>query len=659
MSHAKAKRRQPAPSRPTTPGAQGPRAQAEQLFNRGAMAAKDKRWPDAAALFEQTAALVPTEPLVWMNLARARLHAGDLSASEAAARQALVLDGRNLLARRILAEGLLQQHRANDAVEAFHSLPADVTVDQDWLNAHGNALFTARRPADAVPVLMRALSMNVDAPLIHHRLGLCFKDMGMSAEAMECFRTAVLLGDPGVKAIALSLLVHESRQSCDWQHLAEETAQLLSALDEWPDDVGQLLSPFALLAVEATPAQQWRIGTLRTRSLTRGVRPLPAPGPRRPGPVRVGYLSCDFYQHATAVLMAELLEHRDTGRFEVTLYSHSPDDGSGMALRMRAACDHFVDVTTMDNEQIARRMREDGIDIAVDLKGHTRDSRFEVFAYRPAPVQMAYLGYPATTGTDFIDYIVGDPVVTPLAHADRYSERIAQMPHSYQPNDRRRALPPATPRSALALPEDAVVLCCFNQTYKMSPEMLDLWSRILHGTSRAVLWLLAWNPQARANLTREFAARGVAASRLVWADKRDLAGHIARLRAADVFLDTWPCNAHTTASEALWAGVPVLTCPGATYASRVAASLTSACGLGELVADSPEDYVTRAIALATDPPRLAAMKTRLDADRMDLPLFDTAQYARDYEALLMRMFDRAQAGLRPDHLAAASADATA
>jgi predicted O-linked N-acetylglucosamine transferase (SPINDLY family) len=293
-----------------------------------------------------------------------------------------------------------------------------------------------------------------------------------------------------------------------------------------------------------------------------------------------------------------------------------------------------------------------GVDIAIDLKGHTRGSRFELLAFRPARVSAAFLGYPATTGADFIDYMIGDPVVMPISQAANYTEHIAQLPTSYQPNDRRRALPAPTPRAQLGLPEEAVVLCCFNQTYKISPHMLDLWARILQGAPNTVLWMLAWNPHAQANLSRELAARGIGPERIFWGDKVPLHKHIARLRAADLFLDTWPCNAHTTASEALWAGVPVLTVPGPTFASRVAASLVTACGLGDFAAPDEESYVALATALAAEPATLIGIRQHLENQRMRLPLFDTDTYARDYEALLRRMFDRAQAGLPPDHLLA-------
>ncbi len=628
------------------------RQRAEAHRQAGLKAMQAKRWPAAIAEFERGTALSPRDALLRLNLARAHMQSGALDRAIAEGRETLRLDPASPVACRLVGECLLQQNRVQDAAAVFDQFPADATRDHDWFNAYGNALFQAQRLQDAVGIFFQALALKIDAPLVHYRLGLCFKDLGMTRESTECFRTAVSLDSGAVRALALSLLVHESRQTCDWSQVDDDTAQLLKALDQGDDQTGQKLSPFALLAVDATPEQQRRIGALRLRGLTPGLKPMPPAGPRRPGRIRVGYLSCDFHQHATSVLMAELLERRDSARFEVTLYSHSPDDGSEIGKRVRAACDHFVDVTHCSNAEVARRVRADDIDIAIDLKGHTRGSRFELLAFKPARVSAAFLGYPATTGADFIDYMIGDPVVLPLAQAGQYSEHLAQLPNSYQPNDRHRALPPAPTRAQAGLPEDAVVFCCFNQTYKISPHMLDLWARILHGASNAVLWMLAWNPHAQANLVRELEARGIGKARVFWAPKLPLAKHIARLRVADMFLDTWPCNAHTTASEALWAGVPVLTVPGATFASRVAASLVTACGLPDLAAPDEDSYVNLAIALAQETATLQGLKQHLDSQRMSLPLFDSNQYARDYEALLQRMFDRHEAGLPPDHLLA-------
>ncbi|HEX5686279.1 MAG TPA: tetratricopeptide repeat protein [Ideonella sp.] len=631
------------------------RQRAEAHRQAGLKAMQAKRWPAAIAEFERGTALSPHDALLRLNLARAHMQCGALDRAVAEGRETLRLDPASPVACRLVGECLLQQNRVQEAAAVFDQYPADAARDHDWFNAYGNALFQAQRLQDAVGVFFQALALKIDAPLVHYRLGLCFKDLGMTRESTECFRTAVSLDSGAVRALALSLLVHESRQTCDWSLVEEDTAQLLKALDQGDDQTGQKLSPFALLAVDATPEQQRRIGALRLRGLTPGLKPMPPAGPRRPGRIRVGYLSCDFHQHATSVLMAELLERRDSERFEVTLYSHSPDDGSEIGKRVRAACDHFVDVTHCSNADVARRMRADDIDIAIDLKGHTRGSRFELLAFKPARVSAAFLGYPATTGADFIDYMIGDPVVLPLAQAGQYSEHLAQLPNSYQPNDRRRALPPAPTRAQAGLPDDAVVFCCFNQTYKISPHMLDLWARILHGAPNAVLWMLAWNPHAQANLERELAARGVGQERVFWAPKLPLSKHIARLRVADMFLDTWPCNAHTTASEALWAGVPVLTVPGATFASRVAASLVTACGLPDLAAPDEDGYVNLAIALAQESATLQGLKEHLDTQRMNLPLFDSDRYARDYETLLQRMFDREQAGLPPAHLLAATA----
>ena len=633
-----------------SPTASARRAEAHRQA--GLSAQRAQRWEEAHAEFEHAAALAPADSLMWLNLARARLRLGQVRPALDAAERAFMLDRTSPLACQMAADLRLQLGSPADAVATFESLAPDAPRTHDFHSAHGNALFLARRPRDAIDAFFKALALKVDAPLVHYRLGLCFMDLRLPRESTECFRTAISLDRGWVRALALSLIVHESRQACDWSALEADTRALLEAVEGDDPEIGRLLSPFALLAIDATPEQQRRMGERRAHGLTHDLVPLPPAGPRKPGRIRVGYLSADFYQHATAVLMTELLERRDTARFETFLYSHSPSDGSDIERRVRAACEHFVDVTGVSNREAAERIRADGIDILVDLKGHTRDSRFELMAYRPAPVQACYLGYPATTGAPFIDYFIGDRITTPLAHADRYSERLAQLAGCYQPNDAARPLPPCPPRHELGLPEDAVVLCCFNQAYKVSPRMLDLWARILADAPRAVLWMLEWNPHARANLLRELQARGVAAGRVFFAPRRDLAGHIARLRAADLFLDTWPCNAHTTASEALWAGVPVLTVPGPTFASRVGASLAAACGLGDLACRDADHYVALATALANEPATLAGLKAHLETNRRALPLFDAERLARDLDALYTRMHERQLAGLAPDHLAA-------
>ena len=626
---------------------------ARKHWQSGVALAKARRWPEAVTAFERASSLAPTDALVWINLARAQWRSHQIEAAIASASRAFDLDTASPMACQLLADCLTHQHRHAEAVAVFERLSPSAPRDDAFLSAHGIALFSVGRLREAIDLFMQSLAQKIDAPLVHYRLGLAFKDLLMKEEASECFRTAVLLDRGSIRAMALALLVHESAQACQWEHLATETRDLREAIGTLDPAGGNLLSPFAFLAIDCTPAEQRRVGMMRAQSLGALVPRLPAlPRERAPGRIRIGYLSSDFYNHATVLLMIELLERRDTERFEVVLYSHSKSNDSDLRRRVMRACDRFVDVNALDNAQVSERIRADGIDILVDLKGHTRDSRMEILAARPAPVQVSYLGFPGTTGADYIDYVVGDPVVTPLSAEADFSEKIAQMPWSYQPNDRQRALPDSPGRAACGLPEDALVLCCFNQTYKIIPETLDAWARILHGAPHAVLWLLAWNEQAERNLRGEIARRGIDPARLHFASKASMHDHLARLRCADLFLDTWPCNAHTTASEALWAGVPVLTFPGATFASRVAASLARATHTDDLVCDSVDAYVAKALALAGDLPALRAMQQKLQAQRLELPLFDSEATTRALEDLYVRMHARREAGLAPDHLPA-------
>lgn len=613
------------------------------------------RWGEAERGFQRAVQASPGAHAAWLYLARSQLQLGKLDSAVAAARRALALKAGDAVTAMLLGECLTRRHRHAEAAEVLEAALTANAPTPDLLSAAGSALLLAQRPQEAIARLIQASMLSPADALLHYRLGLAFKRLGAESQASICFRTALSVDHDGAIApLALPLLVSSSQQSCDWTELERDGAALLALLDGASVERGGEISPFSLLALPSSRAQQRRAGALHTRHLLQGVSPsLPPPGPRRPGRVRVGYLSSDFHNHATALLMVGMLECRDRERFEVYAYTHSAADGSALQQRLLAACDHVVDVARLSDAEVAERMRRDGLDIGIDLKGHTRGTRMTVFARRPAPVQVSFLGYPGSTGADFLDYVIGDPVVTPLEHAADYSECIAQMPHCYQPNDQRRALPPAPPRAALGLPEDALVLCCFNQSYKITPELLALWARMLHELPRAVLWLLAWNADGQRRLLAALEALGIGAERVVFAERLPVDQHIARLRAADLFLDTWPYNAHTTASEALWAAVPVLTVPGETFASRVAASLVTACGLPELACADAEAYVRTAVELGRSPERLQALRCHLDARRAGLPLFDTERYTRDYEALLLRMHERRLQGLAPAALPAA------
>jgi len=370
-------------------------------------------------------------------------------------------------------------------------------------------------------------------------------------------------------------------------------------------------------------------------------------------PIRIAYLSGDFHQHATSELIAGLIERHDRAQFQVTGISFSKEDGSAIRKRIVAAFDDFRDVRTLPDREVAQWLRDNEFDIAVDLKGHTEGSRPGILAYRPCPVQVNWLGYPGTIGADFLDYIVGDPVVLPFAHQPWYSEKIVHLPHSYQSNDHRAIADEPQTRVAQGLPEQGFVFCCFNAGWKINPAMFEIWMRLLAAVPGSVLWLLDDNDTARRNLRQAAAGRGIDPDRLVFAPRVQPANHLARHRLANLFLDTLPYNAHTTASDALWACVPLVTCRGSQFDGGVAASLLATIGLPELVTETLEDYEALALDLARDPQRLAGLRGRLAEKWLSSPLFDIGRFCTGIELAYLQMVNRSRAGLPPESFAIA------
>jgi predicted O-linked N-acetylglucosamine transferase (SPINDLY family) len=361
------------------------------------------------------------------------------------------------------------------------------------------------------------------------------------------------------------------------------------------------------------------------------------------GCIRIAYLSSDFHQHATAELIVGLIERHDRAQFEVTAISFSRDDAGPMHRRLVKAFDHFMDVRAMTDEAVARLLRDGAFDIAVDLKGHTEGARPGILAHRPCPVQVSYLGYPGTVAP-WLDYVIADATVLPFARQPDYSEAIIHMPHCYQVNDDTRRIGGVPTRAEAGLPDEGFVFCSFNAAWKITPAIFNIWMRLLKAVPGSALWLLDDNPVATRNLRAAAVAREVDPARLIFAPRLASADHLARHRLADVFLDTLPYNAHTTASDALWAGLPVVTCLGAAFDGRVAASLLMTVGLPELVTQSLQDYEALALALASDPARLAALRETLSRNRGQSPLFDTDRFRRNIEAAYLRMLDAHRRG---------------
>lgn len=524
--------------------------------------------------------------------------------------------------------------RLEEAADALRrALRIDAGLVAGWLNL-GAVAQAGGRLDEAAVCFRAALVLKPDLAEALANLGVVSKEAGRIPESIPCLARALAVGLPDPGGV-LAQLIQQQRHLCRWEGLAERSARLVELVRTGATEQAH---PWIFLGEGAGPALELacarRYSAWKTRGIPRGAF-VTNRGPRER--LRIGYLSSDFQEHATAVLIAELIERHDRARFEVVGYSYGADDGGPMRRRLMRAFDRFVDLSALSHDAAARRIQADGIDILVDLKGHTQGARLEIPALRPAPAQVQWLGYPGTMGADCIDAVIGDPIVTPARHQPYYAERILRLAVCYQPNDRTRPIAETPTRAACGLPEVGVVFCCFNAAYKITPTVFAVWCRLLTRMPKSVLWLLEGHPEATVNLRREAARRGIAPERLVFSPKLPLPDYLARYRLADLFLDTTPVGAHTTASDALWAGLPVLTPRGEGFASRVAASLLNAVGLPELAVDSLDAYEAEALRLGRSPEAVAALKARLAEGRNRAPLFDTDRFARDleqaYEAL--------------------------
>ncbi|HYH23541.1 MAG TPA: tetratricopeptide repeat protein [Azospirillum sp.] len=512
-----------------------------------------------------------------------------------------------------------------------------------WLNL-GAVLKELGDPAGAARGFRAALALNPASAEAHANLAQICREAGDPPGAVAAFERALAIGLPDEGGV-LAQLVQQRRHLCRWDGLAELSARLVRVV---VGGATQQAHPWIFLGEGAGPAAELACARRYTAWRTRGVTPLPpVPTGQAKPRLRIGYLSADYHEHATAALIAELIERHDRARVEVIGYSYGPDDGGALRARLTRGFDRFVDLGLESHADAARRIRADGVDILVDLKGHTQSARPEIAAFRPAPVQAHWLGYPGSMGAGFIDYVIADAVTAPDALQPHFAERIVRLPGCYQPNDRSRAIAAPPSRAACGLPERGFVFCCFNSAYKIGPAVFDVWMRLLGAVPGSVLWLLESHPEAAGCLRREAAARGVDPARLVFSPRLPPARYLARYRLADLFLDTLPVGAHTTASDALWAGLPVLTVVGHAFAGRVGASLLRAVGLPELAMESLEAYAAAALRLANDPAALGALKTRLAAGRDGAVLWDTDRLARDLERAYAAMWAIHAAGERP------------
>jgi predicted O-linked N-acetylglucosamine transferase (SPINDLY family) len=573
------------------------------------------------------------------------LDANELPAAEEKLRAALRLVPGRPSAMSNLALVLLRQRKLDEAAEAARALLAVDPADVDGWLMLSQALQDRDRLGEALETLNRAVTAVPESAQVHTARGSILATLDRHDAAIADLEASVQL-DPG-QTDARALLLRAKMQICDWAGIEAGIADVVERVRLSRGT----MSPFILLGLASSAADQLACASAHCASNYSPRQPLYAGARYTNERIRLAYVSGDFREHAVSQLLVGVLERHDRSRFEVTGISTGPDDHSALRTRVVGAFDRFIDAYSMSDTELARLIHSERTDIAIDLAGHTTGGRMLAFAHRPAPIQVGFLGYPGTSGSPCIDYLIADQVVIPEPERRHYTEAVAWLPNAYIPNDDRREIGEAGTRADEGLPSDGFVFASFNNSYKITADVFDVWMGLLRKIDGSVLWLRSNNPFVADNLRREAAARGVASERLVFADKAGSAAHLARHRLADLFLDTRYYNAHTTACDALWAGVPMLTCTGDTFPSRVATSILMALGVPELATPSMEEYVATALRLARTPPELARIRDKIAANRGTTPLFDTGLFTSHLEAAYSRMVEHHRRGEPPEGFA--------
>lgn len=576
------------------------------LINRGNVLLALDRPDDAKADYVRATTLQPSAAEAWIGLGNIAFKNRDIKTALVHAEKALKLAPNSAEARLLQAYLLEARHLHEEALIATGQALATSPGLADAQVLRSSVLIEMKRYEEAIPLLENIVRTNPEARSIRGRL----------------FVTRMMI--------------------CDWERYEKDKAACIRALNKNPAHA----VPYDCVIATQDPGLQLACAVAATKTGIPQANPIWRGEPYPHEKIRIGYVSPDFRDHAVGRVIAGLFKHHDKTRFELYGFSTSADQ-SALRANIKSAFDHFIDVEPMNDREAAQCIRDNEIDILIDLAGHTAHTGLNAMAYKPAPVQVTWLGFPGSTGAPFMDYIIADPTVIPVEHEPFYLEKVVRLPDTYQPNDGDLQVADAPSRKDVGLPADGLVFCCFNNTFKITPEVFDIWMRLLGQVESSVLWLFEANATAKANLQKEAAARGISSERLVFAPHADYAPYLARTQLADLFLDNNYWNGHSTASDALRCGVPVITCEGGSFASRVAASLLRAIGLPELVTTSLEEYEALALRLARDPALLAATKARLASNRLTMPLFDTARFTRHLEAAYQTMYERVQSGEPP------------
>lgn len=619
---------------------------AKELFFEGLACLEQEQFDLAELKFSESLKLVPDRASTMTNLSVALIKQKKFEAARALCLKLISVDGASADAWSHL--GLIDHEQSNPraAVAKFDRALSINRNDPTVLNNKGISLEEVGHLDAALECFDQAIAFKPDFGEAYYNRGNTLKDLKRWDEALDSYDHALRIKPK--QPFLYGDWLHMKMRLCDWAdietHLAECAKKIKSGEKAAPSFVVLALIDSLFLQREA--AQIW---VTNKYPASPALGSIPKRG--RHERIRIGYFSSDYHDHPISYLMAGLFEHHDRNRVELVAFSFGSKQRDRMNERVSAAFDRFVEVHTQSDMEVALLSRKMEIDIAVDLNGFTTHARPAIFSHRAAPIQVHYLGYPGTLGGEHADYLVADATLVPDSCQQYYAEKIIYLPNTYQVNDRKRQIASRRfSRNELGLPETGFVFCCFNNSYKITPDTFDGWTRILKRVEGSVLWLVADNSTAAANLRKEAEKRGLPGERLIFAERMPLPEHLARHRAADLFLDTLPYNAHTTASDALWAGLPVLTRIGEAFAARVAASLLNAIGLSELITTTQEEYEALAVQLATNPERLDEIRKKLVANRLTTPLFDTELFARQIEDAYQQIYERYHRDLRPAHI---------
>ncbi len=539
---------------------------------------------------------------------------------------------------------LMQLQRTNDALENFNKIIKSPKVIPDAYINVGTLMLNQGKNKEAIIYYDKALSINNNLGVAYFNKGNALRNLKKNLEAIQNYK--ITLDIDGDYPFAYGMWMSCKMKICEWDNYQENIIKLQQKIEENK----KISQPMPILGLIGAPklqkmsVMQWCISKYKQKNT------LPKITKEKKEKIVIGYYSSDFRNHPVSLLIAQLFELHNNEKFEIMAFYYGPIISDEIHMRIINSTAKFFNVFDLHDEEVAKLSRELKVDIAIDLNGHTALCRTGIFAYRAAPIQLSYIGYLGTMGADYYDYLIADRTIIPVESQIYYCEKIVYLP-SYQVNDSTQKIPATLfTRQDLKLPSEGFVYCCFNASYKITPSTFDGWMRILTAVPKSVLLLYANNQIVEDNLKNEAEKRGVNPNRLIFGEKLKREAYLARYRVADLFLDTLPYNAGATASDALWAGLPVLTCMGESFASRVAGSLLYAIGLPELVTETQSDYEALAIELGNNPDKVKAIKEKLEKNRLTTPLFDTPRFTKNIEAAYTKMYERYQSDLPPDHI---------